>query len=120
MLTTWEINQTNNDNHIKPGPMFTGEYGFGRRFFKYQMNAGISGYAYHKLSPDTGSGVNPLLQGVLDRQFGIGPEYKYTALKWHLGFDVRVQQQFAVEAKTQGPVFVLSITYLKLFSPQKP
>jgi hypothetical protein len=119
-LTTWEINQTNNYVDIKPGPMFTAEYGVGRRFFHYLMNAGVAGYAYHKLSPDSGSGVNPLVKGALDRQFGIGPEYKYTALKWHLGFDVRVEQQFAVESKTQGPIFVLSITYLKLFPPQKP
>jgi hypothetical protein len=117
VLTTWEISHTRQDADIKPGPMFTGEYGFGRRFFKYQMNAGGAGYAYHKLSPDSGSDVNPLMKGILDRQFGIGPEWKYTNIKLRLAFDVRVLQQFAVQAKTQGPVFVLSITYLKLFAP---
>ena len=78
--------------------MFTGEYSFGRRFDKYQMNAGVAGYGYKKLSPDSGSGVNPLVAGITDRSFGIGPEWKYTNLKWHLGFDFRYEQQFEVQA----------------------
>ena len=46
--------------------------------------------------------------------FGIRPEWKYTNLKWHLGFDLRYEQQFEVQAKTSGSIFVASITYLKL------
>jgi hypothetical protein len=48
---------------------------------------------------------------------GIGAEWKLVNPKWHLGFDFRYRHQFAVEAKTSGPVFVRSITYLKLFPP---
>jgi hypothetical protein len=44
-LTTWEINHSRSGD-VKPGPMLTGEYSFGRRFDKYQMNAGIAGYGY--------------------------------------------------------------------------
>ena len=117
LLTTWEINHSNSSNSTKPGPMFTAEYSFGRRFDKYQMNAGLAGYAYKKLSPDSGSGVNPLLAGITDRSFGIGPEWKYTNLKWHLGFDFRFEQQFGVQAKTSGNIFAISITYLKLTPP---
>ena len=53
LLTTWEISQTNNSVDIKPGPMFTGEYcaHLSHRSDKYQMNAGVAGYGYKKLSP---------------------------------------------------------------------
>jgi hypothetical protein len=88
-LTTWEINHSRSGD-VKPEPMLTGEYSFGRRFDKYQMNAGIAGYGYKKLSPDSGSGINPLLAGITDRSFGVGPEWKYTNLKWRLGFDFPV------------------------------
>ena len=118
-LTTWEISQGKSSGDVKPGPMFTGEYSFGRRFDKYQMNAGIAGYGYKKLSADSGRGVNPLVAGILDRSFGIGPEWKYTNLKWHLGFDFRFEQQFGVEAKTSGSAFFMSITYLDL-TPRPP
>lgn len=97
--------------------MFTAEYSFGRRFFKYQMNAGIVGAAYQKLKADSGSGVGPLAAGVLDRAFSTGGEVKYTNLKWHLAFDFRFEQQYGVEGRTSGPLFVTTITYLKLFPP---
>ena len=118
-LTTWEINHSKDGLDVKPGPMLTGEYSFGRRFDKYQMNAGIAGYGYQKLSADSGSSINPLLAGIKDRAFGIGPEWKYTNIKWRLGFDVRYEQQFAVQAKTSGSIFVMSVTYLDLLPPHK-
>jgi hypothetical protein len=117
VLTTWEINQSKTGLDVKPGPMFTAEYSFGRRFLKYQMNAGIVGAAYQKLSADSGSGINPLVAGVLDRSFATGGEWKYTNLKWHMAFDFRYEQQYGVQAKTSGNVFVVTITYLKLFPP---
>ena len=116
-LTTWEFNASILGTDIKPGPIFTGEYGFGRRFFKYQMNAGIVGYASQKLSADSGSGINPLLKGELDRAFGAGGEWKYTDIKHKLAFDVRYEQQYGVELRTSGKILVFSITYLKLFPP---
>ena len=66
-MTTWEINMSKTGLDVKPGPIFTGEYGFGRRFLKYTMNVGVVGYASQKLSPDSGSGINPLIKGYLDR-----------------------------------------------------
>lgn len=116
-LTTWEINQSKLGTDIKPGPIFTGEYSFGRRFFKYQMNAGIVGYASQKLSADTGSAINPLIKGNLDRGFATGAEWKYTDIKHKLAFDVRYEQQYGVELRTSGKILVFSITYLKLFPP---
>lgn len=83
------MNASKSGVDIKPGPTFTGEYSFGRRFFKYQTNAGVVGYGYKKLSSDTGSGLNPLTAGALDRSFATGGEWKYTNLKWRMAFDVR-------------------------------
>jgi hypothetical protein len=117
-LTTWEINMSKIGLDVKPGPIFTGEYSFGRRFFKYQMNAGIVGYASQKLSPDSGSGINPLLKGDLDRGFGLGGEWKYTDIRHHLAFDVRYEDQFGVQLRTSGQVLVFSITYLDLLLPK--
>lgn len=116
-LTTWEINHSKLGTDIKPGPIFTGEYSFGRRFFKYQMNAGVVGYASQKLSSDSGSDIGPLLRGDLDRGFGAGGEWKYTDIKHRLAFDVRYEDQFGVELRTSGKVLVFSVTYLQLFLP---
>jgi hypothetical protein len=117
VLTTWEINQAKSGQDLRGGPMFTGEYSFGRRFFKYQMNAGVVGYAYKKLSADTGTDIRPIAAGILDRSFATGGEWKYTNLKWRMAFDVRYEQQYGVQARTSGKVLVITITYLKLFPP---
>jgi hypothetical protein len=69
LLSTWEINQSKEGLDVKPGPMATFEYSFGRRFFGYRMNAGVAGYTSRKLTADSGSGVSPRAVGVLDRSF---------------------------------------------------
>ena len=117
-LTTWEINHSKSGLDVKPGPIFTGEYSFGRRFFKYQMNAGLVGFASQKLSADSGSGINPLLRGQVDRGFGAGGEWKYTDIKHKLAYDVRYEQQFGVQLRTSGQVLVFSVTFLDLLLPK--
>lgn len=119
-LTTWEINHCKLGVDLKPGPIFTGEYGLGRRFFKYQMNAGIVGYASQKLSADTGSSINPVIKGDLDRAFAVGAEWKYTDIKHHLAYGVRYEDQFGVQLRTSGPIFVFNITVLNLFPQPTP
>jgi hypothetical protein len=116
-LTTWEINQSKIGLDVKPGPMFNLEYSLGRRLYKYKINLGAAGYVYEKLSPDSGSGISPLVAGNIDRSYGIGPEFKYTDPIKHLGLDFRYERQFGVEAKTQGDVFVIGITWLNIFPP---
>src|ERR1700678_2294294 len=59
VLSTWEINQGKQSRDLKPGPMATFEYSFGRRFLHGGINVGAAGFAYQKLSADTGGAVNP-------------------------------------------------------------
>lgn len=84
------------------------------------MNAGIVGYASQKLSPDSGSAINPLIRGELDRAFGAGGEWKYTDIKHHLAYDVRYEAQYGVELRTSGKILVFSVTWLNLFPPPAP
>lgn len=115
VLSTWEFNQTKQSEDLKPGPMATVEYSAGRRLFHYSVNLGIAGFAYQKLSPDSGTAVSPSVRGNLDRAFGLGPEFKYTDLKHHFAFDLRYEPEFAVQSRTSGNVVVVSITYLNIF-----
>jgi hypothetical protein len=119
-MTTWEINQSKSGTDLKTGPIFTGEYGLGARFFtKYKlMNAGVVGYASQKLSPDSGS-VNPLIKGYRDRGFGSGAEWKFTDPIHKLAFDVRYQWQYGAQLRTQGKELIFSITYLHFLAPPK-
>lgn len=117
-LTTWEINQSKSGLDLKPGPMFNLEYSTGRRFDHHMINLGAAGYAYHKLSPDSGTVAENIPGGQsLDRSFGIGPEFKYTNPMKHFGIDFRYERQFAVQSKTQGNVYVVGLTWVNIFKP---
>ena len=119
-LSTWEINQSKSGLDLTPGPMVNVEYSAGHRFDQYKINLGAAGYFYHKLSPDSGSDSTLLGTTALDRSFGIGPEFKYTNPVKHFSFDFRYEHQFGVQAKTQGDVYVIGITWLNIFPPSHP
>lgn len=119
-LSTWEINQSKIGLNLKPGPMFNLEYSLGRRLDKHRINLGTAGYAYTKLSPDSGADAIRLGSLALDRSFGLGPEFKYTRADKHIGFLLRYERQFAVESKTQGNVFVAGVTWVNVFTPSTP
>lgn len=117
VLSTWEINQSKTRLNLKPGPMVTVEYGIGRRLDKHKINLGAVGYAYHKLTSDSGSDAGYLGGTALDRSFGVGPEFKYTDPKRHFALNLRYERQFAVQSKTQGNVFVAGVTWVNMFTP---
>ncbi len=118
VLTTWEINQSKTGLDLKPGRMFNAEYSLGHRFDKHKINVGVVGYAYHKLSPDSGADANILGSSALDRSYGLGPEFKYVNPRKHFSFDLRYEHQFAVESKTQGDVYVAGVTWVDIFAPR--
>lgn len=112
-LSTWEINHGKTGLALKPGPMVS----VGRRLDHYKINVGAAGYIYHKLSADSGSDSSRLGTTTLDRSFGIGPEFKYSNPMKHFSFDFRYEKQFGVQAKSQGDVYVIELTWLNVFSP---
>ena len=116
-LSTWEINHSKTGLDLKPGPMVNVEYSLGHRFDKYKINLGAAGYLYHKLSADSGSDSTIFGTHTLDRSFGIGPEFKYTNPIKHFSIDFRYEKQFGVQAKTQGDVYVIGLTWLNIFLP---
>jgi|GEM_PF-842431 len=118
VLSTWEINQGKQRRDLKPGPMATFEYSFGRRFLHGGINVGAAGFAYQKLSADTGGAVNPAVRGNLDRAFGLGPEIKLVNPKYHMAVDVRYEPQFGVQSRTGGNILVISLTYLRFLAPK--
>lgn len=78
LLTTWESNQRKSGQDIKPGNMFTVEYGLGKKFLKGGLYLGGSGYYYRKLTADTGTDIRPIQRGIYDQALGLGPEAQLT------------------------------------------
>ena len=117
-LTTWEINQRKSGEDIKPGEMFTLEYGLGKKFLKGGLNLGASGYYYRKLTADTGADIRPIQRGIHDQALGLGPEVQLTLpIKPPLFAQliVRYQPQFGVRGRTHGQALIIGFSILDLF-----
>jgi hypothetical protein len=117
-LSTWEINQSKTALDLKPGPMVNVEYSLGHRFNNHKVNLGAAGYAYQKLSPDSGTDAVRLSSLARDHSFGVGPEFKYINPAKHFAFDLRYERQFAVKSKTEGDVFVAGVTWVNVLAPK--
>jgi hypothetical protein len=118
LLTTWEINQKKSGEDIKPGEMFTLEYGVGKKFLKGGLNLGASGYYYRKLTADSGSDINPVQRGIYDQALGLGPEAQLTLPvkpPFFAQFVVRYQPQFEVRGRPHGQVLIIAFSIIDLF-----
>jgi hypothetical protein len=105
----------------------TVEGGVGKTFYKkvsgpipMVMNLGVAGYAQFKVTGDSGSDIPPILRGVKDRIFGLGPEFNIYIPKPRLTLLARYEPEFAARNRTQGQTIVFSIVWVakSLIKPQ--
>jgi hypothetical protein len=114
-----EFNTDKKDTNINVGDLGTVEGGLGKTFYKKVsgpipiiMNVGVAGYAQFKVTGDSGSDIPPLLQGLKDRVFALGPEFNIYVPKPRLTFLVRYEPEFAARNRTQGQTIVFSIAWV--------
>lgn len=113
---------------ITVGDMVTIEGGVGKTFVKMipekgplVTNVGLAAYTQFKATGDSGTGINPLLRGLKDRVFGVGPELNVyiPQLKGTIG--VRYIPEFGARNTTQGQTFVVTFALqAKSWMPPPP
>jgi hypothetical protein len=114
-----EFHTDKKGTNINVGDLGTVEGGLGKTFYKKVsgpipmiMNVGVAGYAQFKVTGDSGSDIPPLLQGLKDRVFALGPEFNIYVPKPRLTFLVRYEPEFAARNRTQGQTIVFSIAWV--------
>jgi hypothetical protein len=114
-----EFHTDKKGTNINVGDLGTVEGGLGKTFYKKVsgpipmiMNVGVVGYAQFKVTGDSGSDIPPLLQGLKDRVFALGPEFNIYVPKPRLTFLVRYEPEFAAHNRTQGQTIVFSIAWV--------
>ena len=93
--------------------------GLGRTFYKKTkgpipiiLNLGTAGYAQWKVTGDSGSDIPPLLQGLKDHTFALGPEFNIFLPAPRLTFLVRYEPEFGTRNRTEGHTLVFSIIWV--------
>jgi hypothetical protein len=111
-----EFNSDKRDTNIHVGDLGTIEGGLGKTFYKklsgpipLVMNLGIVGYAQFKVTGDSGSDIPPVLRGLKDRVFALGPEFNIFIPGPRLSLLARYEPEFGARNRTQGQTIVFSI-----------
>jgi hypothetical protein len=114
-----EFHTDKRGTNINPGDLGTIEGGLGKTFYKkvsgpipMVMNLGVAGYAQFKVTGDSGSDIPPLLQGLKDRVFALGPEFNIYIPKPRLTLLARYEPEFGARNRTQGQTIVFSIAWV--------
>jgi len=114
-----EFNTDKRGTNIRVGDVGTFEGGLGRTFYKklsgpipMVMNLGAAGYAQFKVTGDSGSDIPPVLQGLKDHVFGLGPEFNVFIPGPNLSLLARYEPEFGAHNRTQGQSFVFSIVWV--------
>jgi hypothetical protein len=114
-----EFNSDKKGTDINVGDLGTVEGGLGKTFYKKVsgpipmiMNMGVAGYAQFKVTGDSGSDIPPVLQGLKDRVFALGPEFNIFIPKPRLTLLARYEPEFGARNRTQGQTIVLSIIWV--------
>ncbi len=109
----FEIHTSEQDVDAKTGNIFTLEGGVGRAFLQGYANAGLAYAGQWKVSEDSGTDVNPLVQGKKGSLFALGPELNMPVSK--KGIFLGFKYLFDVHSRlaTSGDYLVLSLTYVR-------
>jgi hypothetical protein len=114
-----EFHTDKKGTNINVGDLGTIEGGLGKTFYKKVsgpipmiMNVGAVGYAQFKVTGDSGSDIPPLLEGLKDRVFALGPEFNVYIPKPRLTLLARYEPEFGARTRTQGQTIVFSVVWV--------
>ena len=107
-LNRYEINQENNDLQIRPGQVWTLEWGIGKALTK-TIEVGAVGYYQLQTTSDYGSGAS----NAKDYIVGVGPEISMVCPKLGLITSIRYLREVGVHDRPQGNT--VNVTFTKRF-----
>lgn len=113
-----EFNTQKSGEDLKVGTTGTVEWGVGKTLYKKVggpipmiTNLGVVGYSQFKMSNDSGTAIPLLLRGLKDNVSAIGPEINTFIPKPRLSLLFRYEPEYTAKNRTQGQMFLFSITW---------
>jgi len=118
-LASYDINRRKRDIDITRGNVFQIQGGAGVSLFDRRIETGVAGYWLRQVSADHGADLPPLLQGVRDRVYGIGPEVAVMMKTIRSQIRMRYEWDLGVQSRPRGNIFVVGF-YFVAMRPQTP
>lgn len=105
LLNRYEFNTREDESNIRPGQVWTLEYGLGKTLTP-TIEAGLSGYCQIQTTRDSGTGAS----NVKDQIFAAGPEIVMFCPRLTLFASLRYAFEFRAKDRPQGHTTTLTLT----------
>jgi hypothetical protein len=112
VLASYQLNARQRGIDITRGDTVQIQGGAGTRLFGELAETGLAGYALWQVRDDRGTQLPPVLAGVHDQVYGLGPEGALLIKAIRGQLRVRYEWDFGVRARPQGHIFVAGINFL--------
>jgi hypothetical protein len=110
-LASYQLNTRQRGIDITRGDQVQIQGGIGTELFGQLAEAGMAGYALWQVRADRGSQLPPVLAGLNDQVYGLGPEGAILIKPIRAQVRVRYEWDFGVRARPQGRIFVAEIYF---------
>jgi hypothetical protein len=111
-LASYQLNGRQRGIDITRGDSVQIQGGIGTKLFRELAETGIAGYALWQVRDHRGAQLPPVLNGVRDRVYGLGPDGAILVKAIQGQLRVRYEWDFGVRARPQGHIFVFGINFL--------
>jgi hypothetical protein len=111
-LASFELNHRKFNIDITRGSLFQIQGGAGISRLNRTLEVGIAGYALWQITDDSGGDLPPILRGVRDQVYGLGPEAAVAFKSIRSQLRVRYQWDLGVLARPKGNIFVISFSFV--------
>jgi len=118
-LASYDNNRRKRNIDITRGDIFQIQGGAGVSLFDRRIETGVAGYWLRQVSADRGADLPPVLEGVRDRVYGIGPEVAVTMKTIRSQIRMRYEWDLGVQSRPRGNIFVVGVNFVAM-RPQTP
>jgi hypothetical protein len=118
-LASYQLNMPERGIRITRGDTLQIEGGAGTNLFGRVLETGLTSYALWQVRNDRGPDLPPVLAGLHDRVYGLGPEAAVFVKPIRAEVRSRIAWDMGVRARPQGYIVVAGIEFL-VHKPKQP
>jgi hypothetical protein len=118
-LASYQLNMRQRGIDITRGDTFQIVGGAGTRLFGQMLETGLASFALWQVRDDRGTGLPPVLRGLSDRVYGLGPEAAIFIKPIRGQVRVRYEWDVGVRSRPQGSILVIGFNLL-IHAPKQP
>lgn len=110
-LSSYDLNLRKRNIDITRGDTLQVQGGAGVSRFDRVLEAGLAGYWLRQVRSDRGADIPPLLRGLRDRVYGLGPEAAVNVKAIRSQIRIRYEWDIGARSRPQGNIFVVGFAF---------